>query len=253
MPPLRPAAPAPSPAATAHVALLELERVGKAFGRRVALRDVSLVLRRGCGIALLGPNGAGKTTLLRVAAGLMAPTSGRLVVDGSPRAAAVRLRRKVGYVGHQGLLYDTLTARQNLAFFARLYGAGGAERRSREMLRRFGLERHAERRVASFSRGMRQRLALARALLHAPDILLLDEPYTGLDAEGAQLLNRELAGLLENGAALLLATHRFEVPLALAADVAVLAGGELRHAGPTTGMGAHDLASLYDRVVACSR
>jgi heme exporter protein A len=221
--------------------------VTKAFGRRVALREVSLTLPRRTCLLVLGPNGAGKTTLLRVAAGLARPTTGSLLVEGSPREAAARLRPQVGYLAHQTLLYEGLTARQNLAFFARLYGIPAAEARAAQLLARVGLERHADRGVGSLSRGMQQRLALARALVHGPAFLILDEPATGLDADGRRLLRETLVGLKAAGATILLAAHLTDAEPGLADRVAVLVEGELRHVGPAAGLAASDLAGLYDR------
>jgi heme ABC exporter ATP-binding subunit CcmA len=229
------------------VPLLLLQGVTKAFGRRVAVRGVDLALERSSCLLLLGPNGAGKTTLLRIAAGLARPTSGRVLVDGSASDAAARLRPRVGYLSHQTLLYDALTARQNLLFFARLYGVGEPRARSAELLRQVGLERHAERPVASFSRGMQQRLALARALVHFPSLLILDEPATGLDADGRRQLRETLFACKSTGATLLIATHVADATPGLADRVAVLSEGELRHDGPAGTSTPSDLADLYER------
>ncbi len=234
---------------TPDAPLLVLEGVTKAFGRRAALREVSLTLERGACLLVLGPNGAGKTTLLRIAAGLSRPASGRLVVEGSASHAAARLRPRVGYLSHQTLLYDALTARQNLVFFARLYGVPEPAARADELLREVGLERHADRAVASFSRGMQQRLALARALVHAPTFLVLDEPATGLDAAGRRLLRETLLAFKSAGATLLLAMHLADVEPGLAERAAVLSDGELGHDGPASGMTATELEDLYERVV----
>jgi ABC-type multidrug transport system ATPase subunit len=236
-----------SPPGPPDVPLLALDGVTKAFGRRVALREVSLTLARRTCLLVLGPNGAGKTTLLRVAAGIARPTSGSFLVEGSPREAAARLRPRVGYLAHQTLLYEGLTARQNLAFFARLYGIPEAEARAAELLALVGIERHADRAVGSLSRGLQQRLALARALVHGPAFLILDEPATGLDADGRRLLRETLLGLKSEGATILLAAHLTDAEPGLADRVAVLVEGELRHAGPAAGLAASDLVDLYDR------
>jgi len=238
------------PDSNSRSALLGLEEVGKAFGRRVALDGVTLSLAQGSCLALLGPNGAGKTTLLRIAAGLARPSAGRVLFEGSTKDAPARLRPRVGYITHQTLLYDGLTARQNLVFFGRLYGVASPPARAAELLHAFGLERHADRPVAALSRGTQQRLALARALVHNPSLLLLDEPYAGLDAAGARLLAATLRDLKSRGATLLLATHAFDAPLDIADEVGILAAGELRHHGPRGTLSRTGLAELYERVTA---
>ena len=227
-------------------ALLALERIGKTFGRRIALREVSFSLPRGSFLALLGPNGAGKSTLLRIACGLVRPSQGRVLYERSAEDVSARLRPRVGYVAHQSLLYDSLTARQNITFFARLYGVPSPAERAAQLLRDFGLERHADRPVAAFSRGMEQRLALARALVHSPSLLLLDEPFAALDPGGCRLLASMLQELKEAGATILLASHALESALALADEVAILAGGELRHHGARAGLSPASLAELYE-------
>lgn len=193
----------------------------------------------------MGPNGAGKTTLLRVLSGLARPTRGRLLFDGSAADAAGRLRPRVGYLSHQALLYDGLTARQNLTFFGRLYGVAAPRERAGTLLRQFELEPHADRTVGSLSRGLQQRLSLARALVHSPAILLLDEPHAGLDARGARLLSEGLLDLKRRGTTVVIATHLVEVSLELADRVAVLAAGELRHTGPRGALSPAELGEVY--------
>jgi len=170
----------------------------KRYGRRRALKPVDLELERGSFLVVTGANGSGKTTLLRLVAGLAAPTRGELTVDAS--------RGELGFVGHEPLLYRDLTALENLDLYGRLYRV--AERRERigMLLERFGLWDVRAERVASYSRGMTQRLALCRALLHEPPLLVLDEPFTALDTEGAELLDRQLAELT-GAATILLSTH----------------------------------------------
>jgi heme exporter protein A len=161
--------------------------LGKWFGEKRALNGVDLDLDRGGFLLVTGPNGAGKTTLLRLCAGLLAPTSGSLEV-GVDRAA-------IGLVGHEPLVYRELTPLENLDLYGRLYRIPERRERIGMLLERFGLWDVRRERVSSFSRGMTQRLALCRALLHEPQLLLLDEPYAGLDTEGAALVDRELAAL----------------------------------------------------------
>jgi heme exporter protein A len=170
----------------------------KRYGRRRALRPVDLDLERGSFLVVTGANGSGKTTLLRLVAGLAAPTGGELEVDAS--------RGELGFVGHEPLLYRDLTALENLDLYGRLYRVPERRERIGMLLERFGLWDVRSERVASYSRGMTQRLALCRALLHEPGLLVLDEPFTALDTEGAELLDRQLAELT-GVATILLSTH----------------------------------------------
>jgi ABC-type multidrug transport system ATPase subunit len=170
----------------------------KRYGRKRVLRGVDLDVARDETLVVTGPNGSGKTTLLRLCAGLALPTGGTLELEAD--------RASLGYLGHEPMLYRDLTALENLDLYGRLYRV--AERRERigMLLERFGLWEARAERVASYSRGMTQRLALCRVLLHDPELLILDEPYTALDADGAALLDRELQAL-RDGRALLLSTH----------------------------------------------
>jgi ABC-type multidrug transport system ATPase subunit len=170
----------------------------KRYGRRRALKPVDLELERGSFLVVTGANGSGKTTLLRLVAGLAAPTRGELEVDAS--------RGELGFVGHEPLLYRDLTALENLDLYGRLYRVPERRERIGMLLERFGLWDVRAERVASYSRGMTQRLALCRALLHEPGLLVLDEPFTALDGEGAELLDRQLAELT-GVATILLSTH----------------------------------------------
>jgi heme exporter protein A len=171
------------------MAAIELERVERRYGDRVALSEVTLILPEGATLAVLGANGAGKTTLLRMLATLLRPQGGTARVLGSELPdEAWKVRGRVGYLGHDPLLYRDLTGRENLRFHARLHGidAGAAETRIGELLEATGMERRADERTAELSAGMRQRLAICRCVLHGPELLLLDEPDSNLDAEGRE-------------------------------------------------------------------
>jgi heme exporter protein A len=170
----------------------------RSYGPRVVLRDVSFELERGGALVVTGPNGSGKTTLLRLLVGLAAPTRGTIEL-GVERA-------RLGFVGHEPLLYRELTALENLDLFGRLYRVPERRERIGMLLERFGLWEARNERVAAFSRGMTQRLALCRAFLHQPDLLVLDEPHSALDAEGAVLLDQELEGFAGT-TTLVVATH----------------------------------------------
>ncbi len=186
----------------------------KRYGRKRALRGLSFTVPRSGFLLVTGPNGSGKTTLLRLVAGLAAPTKGTLTVEGE--------RGDLGYVGHEPLLYRELTALENLELFGRLYRVRDRRERSGMLLERYGLWEARGDRVSTFSRGMTQRLALCRALLHDPALLVLDEPFTALDEEGAALLDRELASLAGTRT-IVLSTHDPRRVAPLATDGLVLA------------------------------
>jgi heme exporter protein A len=184
--------------------VIRARKLSKRFGDKRVLEGLDLDVPQGGFVLVTGPNGSGKTTLLRLCAGLAAPTDGELEVD-APRGS-------IGFLAHEPLVYRELTALENLDLYGRLYRLPERRERAGAMLERFGLWRVRNEWVATFSRGMLQRLALCRAFLHDPDLLLLDEPFDGLDAEGVELLHAELAD--RAGATALVATHD---PEALAA------------------------------------
>ena len=187
---------------------LRFADVSRNFGRRRALNRVSLTASAGTITALLGPNGAGKSTLLSIAATLIAPSSGRVTYGDADAASAGRmLRARIGLLAHDLYLYQELTAAENLRFFARVYDLDRVERRVEAALDHAGLADRRDDAVAGFSRGMRQRLALERALLHEPRLLLLDEPFTGLDDAAREALRTRLRGARDGGAIVLLTTH----------------------------------------------
>jgi heme exporter protein A len=190
------------------------EGIEKRYGRRRALRGVSFSVPCRGFLVVTGPNGSGKTTLLRLVAGLAAPTKGSLSVDAE--------RADLGYVGHESLLYRELTALENLELFGRLYRVSERRERSGMLLERFGLWEVRTDRVSTFSRGMTQRLALCRALLHDPALLVLDEPFTSLDEHGSALLDGELAALTGERT-IVLSTHDPDRVAPLATDSLVLA------------------------------
>lgn len=219
----------------------------KRFGERPALAGVDVGLGGGGRLAILGPNGAGKSTLLRMLATLLRPEEGDLAVCGEPLPdRAARVRGRIGYLGHDPLVYLDLTAHQNLELYADLYGVPDATDRIREGLDRVGLLARAFDPVRTFSRGMAQRLGLARALLHAPDLLLLDEPHAGLDAPGVRLLDHVLADL-GRGQGAVVVTHEVERAAGLADRVLVLRAGRvvMDERPPAAG-----LRSRYEELVA---
>jgi heme exporter protein A len=212
---------------TADFDQVSLVDVSRNFGRRRAVAHVSLSARRGEIVGLLGPNGAGKSTLIGMAATLVAPTSGEVRYgDSTARSLGPALRHRIGLLAHELHLYPELTARQNLAFFAQLYGIGlgvhldGA-------LAAAGLSDRGDDDVSGFSRGMRQRLALERALIHGPRLVLLDEPFTGLDDRAVGVVTERLRGIASAGAIVLLATHDLDLADGLVTRVVLVRNGRL--------------------------
>ena len=232
-----------TPAIPASIGI-SFRNVEKRFGSLAALRGVSLEIRAGEFVALLGPNGAGKTTLLRMAALLMNPTrgsvqftNGPVVVSDRVRAQAFVIRPKhvIGLVGHSTLLYDELTAAENLTLFARLYALDQIADAAATALEDCGLATRAGSLVRTFSRGMRQRLAIARALLHQPSVILLDEPAAGLDRQGLAWFSARLARLKTDGCTVLMSTHARNESLDLATRAVALAGGRVDKDSGTSG------------------
>ena len=198
------------------------------FGPATALRGVDVSVGRGERVALVGPNGAGKTTLLRVLATALRPTSGSLAVCGIDALRhPARARQVIGVAGHQSCLYGDLTVRENLRFYGRLYGVDRLESRIEEGLSRIGLDARADERVNRLSRGMQQRASLARAFLHDPEVLLLDEPETGLDDAAQRGLSEHIRDWAARGKAVLLASHRLEWAQALTDRAIVLNEGSV--------------------------
>lgn len=212
---------------------LEARGLCKYFGDFAALRNVTLRIQRGEAVLLYGPNGAGKTTLLRALASLSTPSEGEVVFDG------LRLDRqpkgpksKTGFVSHATFLYADLSVRENLELAGRLFGVKRLDQRISEMLELFFLRDRARELVRNLSRGLQQRVTLARALLHDPDFLLLDEPFTGLDAESASRLGILLKALPESGKAVVFSTHSFAQGAAIAQRLVALDRGRVRYDGP---------------------
>jgi heme exporter protein A len=228
--------------------MIEIRKLTKVFGVNPVLRGLDLDVPRGQFLALLGPNGSGKSTLLRILAALARPTSGSVTIGGweLPREASY-VRAQLGVVSHLPLLYDTLTAEENLLFFARLYNLPPTERHMRVEfpLRRVGLWRRARDVVNTYSRGMQQRLAIARAILHDPAVLLLDEPYTGLDQDAAALLDDLLREVAVKGRTVVMTTHDLRRGHALADRIAILSRGRIAFDALSSEIQPDDLPVLY--------
>ncbi len=216
----------PSSDPAAGPALLEARGLRRSFGGLRVLRGIDLTVQPGDAVVVAGPNGAGKTTLLRLLAGLMRPESGEVRVLGRPvRGGGEEGRRAIGFVSHQSLLYDDLSLTQNLTFAARLYGLPMPARAARAALDAAGLAARADESPRRLSRGLTQRAAIARALLHQPRLLLLDEPFTALDAGAAERLRADLGERLAAGLGIVVVTHRLGEVWRLATRVALLADG----------------------------
>ena len=208
---------------------LVIENASKHFASFIALQSVHLCVERGQFVLLAGANGAGKSTLLRLMAGISRPSSGRVLIDGKDPQRDAAARSAIGFLSHHTLLYDDLSAEENLVFFARIYALESPRQRIDEALERVGLSAHRHRRLRTFSRGMRQRLALARATLHNPAILLLDEPFTGLDQPARAALTGQLRDLKQTGHTCVMVTHNPEEGADLADRLVVLRRGCLCH------------------------
>jgi heme exporter protein A len=223
---------------------VKLEHVWKFYGDYPALRDYTLTITEGSCCALLGRNGAGKTTLLRILAGLSPFQRGTIQLFGAP-ARSEKARNSIGFLGHGIGVYEDLSARENLTFFARTAGIKAAPKATATWLERVGLDRVASMPVRQFSRGMRQRLALARTFLHQPKLLLLDEPFTSLDDRAIAMLSELLVEARGNGATIILSTHQLREALAIASHVALIENGRLRYSGERTQEMLDDPRYLY--------
>ena len=225
---------------------LAVEGVWKFYGDYAALRNVQLAAEPGTCLALIGRNGAGKTTLLRTIAGFSRPGRGRILIHGKePRETETR--RQLGFIGHGISVYDELSALENLMLYGKLYGVADPRKSAMEWLERTGLERVRDGLVREFSRGMRQRLAVARAFLHEPSVLLLDEPFTALDDRAIAVLQTLLRQALADGKTIVISTHQLREALDLASHVALLIRGELAFHGPCTPEMAADPGLVYAR------
>jgi heme exporter protein A len=207
---------------------VEVEGLTKDWGHTAVLRGVNLRVASNSCVTILGPNGAGKTTLLRILATLSRPSGGRVRVDGLDlQDAAQAVRQRIGFVSHQTFLYGELSCLENLRFYGRMYGVRDLENRTDELLEQFGLADRREDPVRTLSRGMQQRLSLTRALLHRPEILLLDEPYASLDQHGADALMNSVGELRARGCTILLTTHDWQRGAQMADQVALLVAGKI--------------------------
>ncbi len=226
---------------------IEISNLVKRYGNFTALRDVSLEVNIGDSWAILGPNGAGKTTLIRIISGQAKPTGGEVKVFGvSSNEFTEEIKRRIGILSHNHLLYEDLTAWENLIFYGRLYGVEGIEDVAEDMLRKMGLIGRADDPVRTFSRGMKQKLAIARALIHSPDLVILDEPTSGLDVRSRKDLADMVSSLKRDGKTVLFTTHNLEEVSEFCSYVAILHRGRLLG---TRRVGGEPLEDYYLRLV----
>lgn len=232
--------------------IIQVENLTKAYGLLPALKSVDFSVARGEFTALLGPNGSGKSTLLRLMSGLSRPTKGHIRIGGwvMPREA-MSVRAQIGMVSHKPLLYPNLSARENLRFFAKLYNIGAAEREPRihDLLRQLSLHRRADSLVRTFSRGMQQRLSIARALLHQPDVLFFDEPYTGLDQEAGDRLDSLLQLAHQQNRTIIISTHQLRRLPHLAGRALILSRGKIAFDGDIKGMDSQRMTEVYTQSI----
>jgi heme exporter protein A len=234
--------------------MIRVSGLTKQFGPFVALRDVSFTVEMGEFVSLLGPNGAGKTTLLRILATLARPTRGTVAIDGHalPKGADAA-RRHIGFLSHQPLLYGELTAEENLRFYARLYDVDDAGPRVDALLEQVDLAERRNDRTRTFSRGMLQRLSIARVLLHDPRVALLDEPFTGLDPDASDRLAETLRRLHDGQRAVVMTTHDLDRGLALCDRALLIARGRLAYVAHRDELATSNFRETYSRVVSLNR
>lgn len=230
-------------------AVIEARNLHRSFARQRAVDGVSFALREGEALAVFGPNGAGKTTLLRLLAGLLRATNGEALVGGMTVAGSAAARARIGIISHESMLYHALTARENVELAARLYGVSDPAAAAVRALEQLRVADRASSPVRLLSRGLRQRVSIARALVHEPQVMLLDEPFTGLDEAGASALGEALRAVRASGAALVLVTHNIAEGLTLATRAAVMHRGKFVRVTDSTGAEPAAFARAYREMV----
>ncbi len=231
--------------------MIEVKKLVKRFGLKAVLRGVDFHVERGEFVALLGPNGAGKTTFLRILSSLARPSLGEVTVAGYklPHQAA-QVRARLGVVSHMPLLYGDLTAQENLEFYARMYGITNYQLRITEVLELVGLESRRRDLVRTFSRGMAQRLAIGRAVLHDPEVMLFDEPYTGLDQDASTMLDEVLKSVAAQGRTVVMTSHDLARAEDLATRFDILTRGVIAASSSRKALGNNNLLTFYKQALA---
>jgi heme exporter protein A len=233
---------------------ISLERLNKSFGPHYALRNIDLQVKYGERLAIVGPNGAGKTTLLKIIATIMNPTSGKVLVSGlDARKNATEVRRRLGIVAHQPYLYGNLTVYENLDFYCRMYGITDRKQRIREVVEIVGMKQRLNDRTGTLSHGMQQRLSIVRAMLHEPDIMLMDEPEAGLDQQSLPIVRQVLKGNEDRKPTTVLTTHNLERALQTCDSIALLCRGKLVYQGKTEALDLTSLKNVYEEYTGASR
>lgn len=208
--------------------MIEIEKLTKQADNKLILRGVDLSIKQGETVAILGPNGAGKSTLLKVLATLIKPTSGLVKINGlNLKKDHIEVKKLFGYLPHSSLLYDHYTPLENLLFFGELYGVKDVENRARQLVKEVGLSFFINEPVKNFSRGMIQRIAIARAIIHEPKIMLLDEPHTGLDQGAITILNNVVLSMKEKGCTTLMVTHDFKQAAEICDRIIIVKNGKI--------------------------
>jgi heme exporter protein A len=226
--------------------MIQVKGLVKSFGHTYALRSVDLEVPQGEFLTIVGPNGAGKTTLLRILATLLKPTDGLVRIDGlDPAARGEEIRRLVGFVSHRSLTYANLTAQENLRFYGRMYNVPALQERVEMLLNLVGLEARRHDPVRGLSRGMQQRLSIARAIVHQPSLMLLDEPYTGLDQQATEMLRQLLRTISAESRTVVMTTHNLERALELSDSLAMLAKGRIVYQAERASLTLADLRQTY--------
>jgi heme exporter protein A len=231
--------------------MIEVKKLVKRFGLKVILRGLDFSVESGEFVALLGPNGAGKTTFLRILATLSRPSMGQVKVAGHqlPDEAA-QVRAKLGVVSHMPLLYPDLTAEENLRFYGRMYGIGDMEARISEVLEMIGLDNRRKDLVRTFSRGMQQRLAIGRAVIHDPEVMLFDEPYTGLDQDASEMLDDVLRSVAAEGRTVVMTSHDLARAEDLATRFDILSRGVITASATQKELQSSNLLTFYKQALA---
>ena len=226
--------------------IIKTENVTKSFGAIRALRGVTLEVSNGEFLVIFGPNGAGKTTLIGIISTLLKPTGGNLYIDKKPvEGRETELRRKIGVISHQTFLYPDLTVHENLVFYARLYGITNIHMRIMEIIERVELRNWCDVRVRNLSRGLQQRTAIARALIHNPMILLLDEPFTGLDPHAIRRFNELLTELFSEGRTIVMTSHNLYIGIEICTRIAIIAGGKVVYDSPKGNISRPEFENIY--------
>lgn len=208
--------------------MIEIKKLTKQADNKLILRGVDLSIKKGETVAILGPNGAGKSTLLKVLATLIKPTSGRVLVnDMDLKKNHIQIKKIMGYLPHSSLLYDHYSPLENLVFFGKIYGVKNVEQRAVGLVKEVGLSFFLNEPVKNFSRGMIQRIAIARAIVHEPEILLLDEPHTGLDQGAISILNNVILAMKQKGTTTLMVTHDFKQAAEICDRIIIVKNGKI--------------------------